>query len=256
MISVILAVYNGEKTIENTIKSVLNQTYKDLELIVVDDCSKDITYSLLRSFAENDSRIHVLKNEKNLGAAQSRNTGIAQAKGEYIAFIDADDCWDKDKIEKQILALQNRNAHLCYTASRIFDENSNVLNSHKHVPTTISYRGLLKENIIVCSSVILRRDILPNNPFNGEYFHEDFVLWLSLLKNGCKAVGIDEALVTYRLGGRSSNKQNAMKYRWKIYRQCEGFGFLKSLWYFYFYALSGIRNTLRLKMRNEENRKR
>lgn len=107
------------------------------------------------------------------------------------------------------------------------------------------------ENVIVCSSVILRRNVLPEQPFNGTYFHEDFVLWLSLLKNGCKAVGIDEALVTYRLGGRSSNKQNAMKYRWGIYRKCEGLSFLKSLWYFSFYALTGVRNTIKLKIRVE-----
>lgn len=247
MLSVILPVYNGEKTIGKAIDSVLNQKYSDIELIAVDDCSRDGTYQLLGHLSQSDSRIHVLRNEKNLGAAQSRNKGIAQAKGEYIAFIDADDCWDRDKIEKQLLVLQNKDAHLCYTASRIFDENNNVLNSHKHVPTEISYKGLLMENVIVCSSVILRRDILPHNPFNGEYFHEDFVLWLSLLKNGCKAVGIDEPLVNYRLGGRSSNKKNAMKYRWKIYSQCEGLSFIKSLWYFSFYALTGIRNTMRLK---------
>ena len=207
MISVILPVFNGEKTIGEAINSVLNQGYSDIEIIAVDDCSNDDTYKTLCEISHRDSRIHVLKNEKNMGAAQSRNKGIEQAKGEYIAFIDADDCWDKDKIGKQLLVLQNKNAHLCYTASRIIDENNNVLNSHKQVPTTISYKGLLKENVIVCSSVILRRNILPENPFDGKYFHEDFVLWLSLLKNGCKAVGIDEALVTYRLGGRSSRQE-------------------------------------------------
>ena len=247
MLSVILPVYNGEKTIGKAIDSVLNQKYSDIELIVVDDCSSDGTYPLLCHLSQSDSRIQVFKNEKNLGAAQSRNRGIAQAKGEYIAFIDADDYWNIEKIEKQLLALQSSNSHLCYTASKIIDENNNVLNSHKHVPTSISYKGLLRENVFVCSSVILRRDILPKQPFDGKYFHEDFVLWLDLLKNGCKAVGIDEALVIYRLGGRSSNKKNAMKYRWKIYRECEGLGFIKSLWYFSFYALTGINNTMRLK---------
>jgi Glycosyltransferases involved in cell wall biogenesis len=249
MISAILPIYNGEKTVEKTINSVLNQAYADIEIIAVDDFSKDGTYSILRSLAEKDSRIHVLRNEKNMGAAQSRNRAIARANGEYIAFIDADDYWDKGKIEKQLSILRNENADLCYTASRIIDEKSNVLNPHKHVPVKISYKGLLKENVIVCSSVILRREVLSQNPFAGQYFHEDFVLWLKLLKNGCKAVGIDEALVTYRLGGRSSNKKNAMKYRWEIYRKSEGLGIISALWNFFFYALTGIKNILNLKNR-------
>lgn len=250
MISVILPIYNGEKTVEMTINSVLTQTYADMEIIAVDDFSKDGTYSILCSLAEKDSRIHVFRNEKNMGAAQSRNMAIAQSKGEYIAFIDSDDYWSIGKIEKQLSILRNENADLCYTASRIIDVKNNVLNSHKHVPTKISYKGLLKENVIVCSSVILRREGLPLNPFDGEYFHEDFVLWLKLLKNGCKAVGIDEALVTYRLGGRSSDKKNAMKFRWKIYRKSQGLGIISALWNFSFYALTGIKNILNLKNRN------
>jgi len=250
MISVILAAYNGEKTLERTIKSVLNQTYKDLELLAVDDCSKDSTYSLLCSFSEKDSRVHIFRNQKNMGVAQSRNRGIVVSNGEYIAFIDADDYWDNGKIEKQISVLRNENVDLCYTASRIIDEKNNVLITHKHVPVKISYKGLIKENVIVCSSVVLRREVLPENPFDGQYFHEDFVLWLKLLKNGCKAVGIDEALVTYRLGGRSADKKNAMIYRWKIYRQSEKLGFFTSLWYFSFYSLTGVRNILKLRNKN------
>ncbi|MCI1930364.1 MAG: glycosyltransferase [Clostridia bacterium] len=250
MISVILPIYNGEKTVEKAIYSVLNQSYKDIEIIAIDDCSKDRTYIILCELSKKDSRVHVFKNKKNLGVAKTRNKGIEQASGEYIAFIDGDDCWSSNKIEKQISVLKNKNADLCYTASKIIDENNNVLNFHKHVPTGISYKGLLKENVIVCSSIVLKREVLPKNPFDGKYFHEDFVLWLRLLKNGYKAIGIDDALVTYRLGGRSADKKNAIKYRWKIYRQDQNLGFFTSLWYFLFYIFTGIRNILRLRNKN------
>ena len=242
LVSVIIPVFNGEKTIKKAIDSVLHQTYENIEIIVVDDCSTDGTFLLLQSLAKKHSQITVYKNEKNMGTAKSRNIGISHAKGKYVAFIDTDDLWRKDKIDKQIRLLL-KNGDLCYTASVIMNKNTVV--GKRTVPLKTDYKRLLKENTIACSSVLIKKNKLL--PFDSSYFHEDYALWLKLLKNGCKAVGINESLLYYHLGGRSADKKNAAKHRWEIYRKSEKFGLLKSAYYFLFYAFNGLLNAHKIK---------
>jgi teichuronic acid biosynthesis glycosyltransferase TuaG len=177
-----------------------------------------------------------------MGTAKSRNIGVLHAKGKYIAFIDSDDLWHKDKIEKQVRLLAKKNSDLCYTASVIVDKNTIL--GKRTVPLKTDYKKLLKENTIACSSVLIKKDKLL--PFDSRYFHEDYALWLRLLKNGCKAVGINKPLLCYHLGGRSADKKNAAKHRWEIYRKSEQFGVLKSAYYFLFYACNGLLNALKI----------
>lgn len=240
LVSVIIPIYNGELTIKRTVKSVLNQSYSNIEVIIIDDCSTDNSYNIIENIAQNDKRIKLYHNEINLGVSKTRNIGINFASGEFIAFLDSDDVWKKDKLKRQLCYMNKTQIDICYTGYEIIGESDGESIIYK-VPKYIDYAGLLKENIICCSSVVIKSDLLRENHFNDEFFHEDFVLWLQLLKLGIKASGIQESLVIYRKGGRSANKIKAAKNRWIIYRKSERLTFLQSMYYFLCYTINGIK---------------
>lgn len=240
LVSIIIPVYNGEKTIQKTIQSVLSQSYSNIEIILVDDCSTDNTIKVITQLTQKDNRIHFFQNTQNRGVAHTRNFACSVATGDYLAFLDSDDLWHKEKLAKQLNYMQKTKADICYTAYNMIDKEDRLL-SNRFVPSTLTYTDLLKENSILCSSVLLNRKILPREPFSTSFFHEDFILWLTLLKQNCKAVGLNENLVTYRTGGRSADKRNAMKYRWFIYRKQEHLSLFQSAYYFAWYALNGIK---------------
>lgn len=240
LVSVIIPVYNASKTIEKTIESVLCQSYTDFEIIIIDDCSNDNSFEIARELSKSDNRIILYRNQKNLGVAKTRNVGISIAKGEFISFLDSDDVWKSSKLEKQLKYIEQKNADICYTSYEMVNNNEtdSVI---RIVPKEISYRGLLKENVICCSTAIVKSDLLKQYPFKAEYFHEDFVLWLKLLKCGYKAIGVQENLVIYRKGGRSSDKLKASKNRWIVYRKSEKLPLLLSMYYFISYTLNGVK---------------
>lgn len=248
LVSVIIPVYNGEKTIEKAIASVQSQSYTALQIIVIDDCSQDGTYKIVEALAKEDERIILIKNKVNLGVATSRNNGCKLVTGKYIAFLDSDDLWYPQKIELQLEYLNKTKAHLCYTSYEMVEKNSQDSIRYK-VANKVDYKSLLKENIICCSSVLLERRLMEQNPFVSQYFHEDFILWLTILKQGYQAVGISQCLVIYQKGGRSADKVNAMKNRWRIYRSYEQLSTLKSIYYFMWYAINGIKKYYLTKMK-------
>lgn len=239
-ISVVMAAYNAARHIEKAIRSVIEQTIQDWELIVIDDASTDNTAELVCRLAQGDLRIALHQNERHSGVSETRNRGIDLAVGEYIAFLDSDDIWKRDKLQRQLEALRLTHADLCYTAYTVTRENGQQSICYR-VPHTIDYMGLLKENVIGCSTVLLKRSRLGNHPFETGYFHEDYVLWLKLLKGTCTAVGINELLVQYRMGGRSQSKANAAKHRWRIYRQCEKLSFPIASYCFLNYFYNGLK---------------
>lgn len=239
LVSVIVPVYNAARTIEKTIESILAQSYTSFEIIIVDDCSQDDTFELLKKLQADDQRILLYRNEKNLGVAKTRNFALTKARGTYIAFLDSDDEWQENKLELQLSELEVRKADICYTAYEMMDERKSL--TFCQVPPQVTYKELLKENSILCSSVLLRKECLKATAFRSEYFHEDFVLWLELLKAGYQAVGIQRSLVGYKKGGRSANKLLASKNRWVIYRKCEGLSFIQSAYYFLHYTLHGFK---------------
>lgn len=241
LISVIVPVYNGEKTIEKAIRSAALQTYSNLQIIVVDDCSKDNTVNIIKSMAQEDVRICYYINPKNLGVSETRNFACSQAKGTYIAFLDSDDEWYPDKLQLQLEYLNRSKGDICYTAYEIYEEYKDNVYKKYMVPSQVDYRGLLKENVICCSTVLIKKEILDKNPFTKEYFHEDYILWLKLLKKGNKAVGLQRYLVRYAKGGRSSDKINAMYNRWQIYRKCEHLHIISAIYYFIFYGINGTK---------------
>ena len=148
LISIIMAAYNAEKTIEQAIESVLNQTYSNFELLVVNDCSEDQTVSLVRRIAEKDRRVRLISNKKNSGVSFTRKHGLKEATGKWIAILDSDDAWAPEKLEKQIALQKKTNADLLFTGSAFMDSDGKPIDWYLHAPAEISYRKLLKQNVL------------------------------------------------------------------------------------------------------------
>ena len=238
-ISVIMPAYNAAAYIEEAIRSVAHQTFGDWELIVVDDCSKDETVQIVTTLAGEDSRIHLIcRAENSGGAAIVRNQAIAMARGEYVAFLDSDDAWLPEKLEHQLSVIGDH--ALCYTSYAIMDAAGEQSRPDYLVPASVTFESLLNENVIGCSTVLMRRELAK---FETEYFHEDFILWLSLLRDGNTAVGCPEVLSKWRLieTSRSFNKFKAAKNRWRIYRGYLHLPLLTSLKAFLNYMFAGLR---------------
>ena len=252
LISVILPVYNCERTIEEAVSSVLRQTYKNIELIIVDDASTDNTLQICRSLAEKDSRIRILTNQTNCGALESRFLGIGETGGDWIAFIDADDLWDHKKIEKQLALRDKTKCDLVFTASAFLDEKGEKYNWILHVPGEVTFKRLLKQNIISNSSVLVRKEsYIKYSPDlkKAKDLAEDFACWLNMLRAGLTACGIDEPLITYRVtkGSRSGNKMIAARLNMNTYK-CIGLGFFARIYYQACYAVNGIKKYSHIRL--------
>lgn len=242
-ISVILPAYNSERYLVDSIGSVLKQTYRNFELIIIDDCSQDRSSQIIDGYGRQDPRIKVIRNVRNSGVAFSRNEGIAAAAGDYIAFLDADDVWAEEKLERQVSLINKTGARFICSSYDFIDENGrSVLRPHL-VPDAIDHGTILKENMICCSSTCIRAALLKAHKFRPNYAHEDFVLWLELLSLPLQAIGDRAVLTHYRLvnGSRSHNKLRAAGARWGIYRDFLKMSVPKSLYYFEHYAVNGIR---------------
>lgn len=238
-ISVIIPVYNGEKYLKKAIDSVLYQTVP-CEIIVVDDGSKDRTAEFVRSYVE-AGKVRCLFNETNMGVAYSRNLGVQESNGTYVAFLDADDYWDKSKLERQLKLLKNSQAALCCTARELMTAEGTLTGRMLHVPEKIDYKMLLKHNCIACSSVLMKRDIALEFRQEHDEAHEDYIMWLKILKQHPYAVGINEPLLKYRMNpaGKSGNKWKSAKMTYKVY-QYIGLNRVQRVYYFISYALHGI----------------
>lgn len=251
LVSVILPVYNSERSIEVAVSSVLNQTFPNIELIIVNDASSDRTKEICESLAAKDSRIVFVSNEKNLGTLETRHKGISMAKGEWIAFIDADDLWQTDKLEKQIALQKATGCDLVYTASAFIDDDGKLYDWIMHVPAEVEYKKLLRQNVIPNSSVFMRKNdfVKYSPPEEREHdMHEDFACWLCMLRAGLKARGIDEPLLTYRISKKSStsNKMKASVLNMNTYKYV-GLGFFERNFYQMCYAFNGIKKYLHFK---------
>lgn len=241
-ISIITPVYNGEKYIEETIISVINQTYKNWELIIIDDCSVDKTKDIVSDFAEKDSRIIYKCLDKNSGASEARNEGIKLAKGRYISFLDSDDLWKETKLEKQIKYMEENDIAISFTAYDFINENSEEIGKVVKVPNIVGYKDLLKYNCIGCLTVMINIDKVGKFKFPN-IKHEDYITWLGILKRGIFAYGINENLASYRKrkGSLSENKIQTAKWHWNILRKEEKIHLFKAFFYFINYAMINIR---------------
>lgn len=242
MISIITPAFNASKTIFDTYQSILGQSFKDWEWIVVDDFSTDNTSKIIGEISKNDKRVILLKNKQNLGAAHSRNAGISAAKGRYIAFIDSDDLWLSEKLSKQIDFMVKNNFSFTFSNYFVLNKN-NKQKKHRVKKDYLTYKDLLKRNSIGCSTVIYDTEILGKQfmPVDSPK-REDHAAWLDIVKLSKQAHRIDQFLTIYRIGNRtvSSNKIKMIKYQYLMYRNHEGFNFLKSLWYTFIVSLNKI----------------
>jgi len=203
LISVIMPAYNAEKTIEAAICSVLAQTYKNFELIIIDDCSSDATAEIIEKYVNEKHSIRICRNDCNRGIAFSRNTGIESAKGEWVAFLDSDDMWRKDKLRKQMDFIRETGAVISYTASAFIDAAGHPCGYTLPAQYRMNYKDLLRHNLMSCSSVIVRRDIMLKTRMSDGMIHEDYAAWLQILRETTFAFGLNEPLLTYRVSKNS-----------------------------------------------------
>ena len=246
MVSIIVPVYMAEAYIAETIEMVRRQTYKNWELILVDDASPDNSAEIIQGIIQKAKEcIHLIKKEKNEGAAKARNTGIEHAEGRYIAFLDADDVWKPDKLEKELAFIKDRQAEFVFTAYEFGDEDARGLGKIVHVPERLTYRKALSRTVIFTSTVMFDMNKLTKEQiWMPEVESEDTATWWKILRAGYVAYGLNEALVIYRRPKKSlsSNKFKAMKRIWNLYRKEEGLTALVSAFCFCLWA---IRATLR-----------
>ncbi len=238
--SIITALYNCEEYISETINSVLSQNYEKWELLIVDDCSTDNSVEIVKEFIEKDSRIKLYELKRNSGVSVARNKAIEMAKGKYIAFLDSDDLWLPDKLEKQISFMKETNVALTYSAYNVIDEDGHTRGVFIP-PPKVTYTDLLKTCSIGCSTAVYDAGKLGKH-YLKKVGHEDYALWLKLLKKEKNALGITTVLAKYRLvsGSISGNKLKTAKYQWNIYRKVEKLNFMKSFYYFLHYTYNGF----------------
>lgn len=248
LISVIMAAYNAERTIEQSIRSVLNQTYTHFEIIVIDDCSKDHTAEIVRRISKEDQRVKLLKNPENKGVSYTRKHGLENACGEWLAILDSDDEWQPEKLEKQIALQKTTNAQLLYTGSGFMDEVGNRLAWNLQVPEKLKYKQLLKQNLLSNSSALVKKELYEKYYVIGDDMHEDFAIWLGILRSGVVAHGVNEPLLIYRLAksSKSGNKIAAARMNWNTYRFI-GLTYVKAFYYMCWYVLKGIMKYKNLK---------
>ena len=239
LISIVMPAYNAAQYIEQSIESVLKQSYTNWELIIVDDCSIDDTYKIVEKLCITEERIKLFRMNENSGVAMARNFAISMSRGKYIAFLDSDDLWLPDKLEKQLNLMREKKAVISYTAYRQFsmEKVGNLVS----VPEQVTYKQLLKGNVIGCLTVMLDKERIGNLQMKKAR-HEDYILWLDILKKGNIAYGLQEDLARYRKSETSltSNKKRSALWTWQVYRQHQELSFFASIYYFIFYVCKGL----------------
>lgn len=260
MITVIIPAYNCEKFIGRALDSALRQTVsEDLEILVIDDCSADHTGAEARKYLslqedaadpavspQKDAawkrNARYLRNKQNLGVAESRNTGIRMAQGEYVAFLDADDWWDVKKLEKQMDLMRAEGVPLVYSGRELMRPDGSSAGKIIEVPPEATYKGLLRTNCIPCSSVLMKTSVAREFYMCHDELHEDYILWLRVLKKYKRACGVNEPLLKSRLseGGKSRNKIKSAKMHYGVYKYM-GIPAWKAVWLFACYAVNGVR---------------
>lgn len=238
LVSIIMPAYNAERFIRESIESVINQTYKNWELLVINDFSNDLTKVIVEEHCKKDKRIKLLEQEKNKGVAKARNRGIKESKGKYVAFLDSDDLWKNNKLEIQIKYMQVNKIYMSYTGYSYISENGNFIKKI-YIPKSLTYKQALRGNQIGCLTVVIDKSKIGNFEMPN-LKHEDYATWLNILKNDIVAHGILEDLAKYRKVNNSisSNKLKTIIWTWKIFRKSQNLNYLAS---FYFLLIHIIR---------------
>ncbi|WP_139822725.1 glycosyltransferase family 2 protein [Tuberibacillus sp. Marseille-P3662] len=246
LVSIITPSYNSSDYIEEAISCVKNQTYENWEMIIVDDCSTDNSREIIQKQVSYDQRIRFIPLKENSGAAVARNNAISAANGRYIAFLDSDDLWMPQKLVEQVDFMERNDLAFTFTQYSVIDQNGEEVNEVINIPRVIDYKGLLKNTIIGCLTVMINIEKTGLVEMPNIRTRQDFALWLSILKRGFKAYGIQKKLAQYRVvkGSISSNKFKAAKRNWEIYREIENHGLMYSSWCFINYIFHAIKKRI------------
>lgn len=224
LVSIIVPVYNAEKYIECTVANVKAQTFTDWELILVDDCSRDTSAKIIDELADADERIIAVHQSENMGAAAARNRGLSEAKGRYIAFLDADDVWHDNRLERTLEFSRQKDAGFVFSAYEFGDEEAKPTGKIVHVPEKLSYKKALSRTVIFTTTTLFDTQKIDRELLSMPLVKsEDTATWWKILRNGHEAYGLDEVLAIYRrpANSLSSNKVEAVKRIWHLYRDCE-----------------------------------
>lgn len=246
MVSIIVPVYNAEKYIEQTIRHVAAQTYTDWELLLVVDGSGDRSVQVIQDYreTEGEERLRLIVSEENMGAAKARNKGLQEAKGRYIAYLDADDLWMPEKLELELQFMREKQAAFVFSGYEFADQHGVGTGKVVHVPERMSYTDALKNTTIFTSTVLFDTQLIPRELLEmPDIKSEDTALWWKVLRSGYTAYGLDRNLVLYRrpVESLSSNKVEAIRRIWNLYRRAEGLSIPRSAYYFCFWAVRAVR---------------
>lgn len=246
LVSIIVPVYNVEKYIVETMDCVRKQTYPHWELLLVEDGSRDKSAAVIEEYIRQtgDERIKLIRQPENMGAARARNRGLEEAAGRYIAYLDADDLWVPEKLQKEITFMQEKDAAFAFTGYEFADENGVGLGRIVRVPEILNYKEALKNTTIFTTTVMFDTTKIEKTLLEMPIIKsEDTALWWKVLRNGYVAYGLDENLVKYRRAGKSlsSNKLEAVRRIWNLYRKAEGMSVINSAYHFCFWAVRAVK---------------
>lgn len=244
LVSIIMPAYNASKYIGSAVNSAVAQTYRNWELIIVDDASADNTVPIVQQLVSQDPRITLLRQPHNQGVAKARNLALSAARGKYIAFLDSDDLWMEDKLEKQIGFMEEEKVLICCSNYLRIDETGKVTGSVQP-PAKFTYKTLLKSNFIGNLTGIYNAEVLGKQYFSA-FKHEDYVAWLALIKKAGSARSLAQTLGSYRVysNSTSANKIKAISWQWRIYREAETLGLVQSCWLMICYGYHALRKRM------------
>ena len=240
-VSIVMPAFNSGMFISQSIESVINQSFQDWELIIINDCSIDNTKNIALQYSQTDSRIKVYDNKQNLGVSYSRNRGIDYSNSKWIAFLDSDDIWEPDKLEKQLNFASRMNASFIFTAVKYIDVKGVEFKGQFKVPSFVDFDKLKYQNYISCSSVLIKKSTIGSVRMYNDRMHEDYAFWLQILKKNQVAYGLNEPLLVYRISreSKSGNKVRTLKMTFMVFRHL-GFNFIEATTF----ALSHILRSL------------
>lgn len=243
LVSIIMPCYNAERYIAQSIESVLAQTYQNWELLITDDCSTDKSVEIISKYSKNDDRISVMVPDEHQGIARTRNMSISRARGRFVAFLDNDDLWKPEKLEKQIKFMLEKEIGFSYTSYELVDQDGITKNKIIQTQGVVDYKKYLRNTIIGCGTVMIDRDIVGHFGMPINDTSDDMAAWLSILRRGFKAYPLDEVLLQYRVTGKSasSNKFKASRDVWRVYRDIEKLSLTKSVFSFVCYAFNALK---------------
>lgn len=229
LVSIVTPNYNCQKYIAETIESVLKQTYTNWEMLIVDDCSTDGSYETALEYSKKDTRIKVFRNENNLGAAISRNKALDVANGEYIAFLDSDDLWLPEKLEKQIKFMQDNGCDFSFTEYDLIDENGKPLGKRAKVVRKLTCKKYMFHNFVGCLTAMYRFEVCEEIRSYNLKYNNDYGLFFQILNRTKYAKGLSSSLAMYRIrrnGLSKSNKKKKIEAYYDFMRQYLKVGFL------------------------------